>query len=77
MKKHIDVHKDDENNKFYINLFKQSDNIFCRRKCLRCDKFLPTTHSKKVHGFLIHYGSDKKVFEKKPLNYTTIGEIQK
>ena len=76
MKRHyIDVHKVDENNKFFINLFKQSDNVFCGRKCLRYDEFLPTTLSKKAHDFLIHYGSGKNVFEEKPLNYTTIGKI--
>ena len=61
MKRHIDVHKVDENKKIFISLFKQSDNVFCGRKCFRCDEFLPTTHFKKVHDFLIHYGSGKNV----------------
>ena len=68
MKRHfIGVRKVNENNKFFINLFK---------KCLRCEEFSPTTHFKKVHGFLIHDGPVKNVFEEKPLNYTTIGEIR-
>ena len=42
MKRHyIDVHKVDENNKFFISLFKQSDDVFSGRKCLRCVEFLP------------------------------------
>ena len=40
MKRHYtDVHKVDENNKFFINLLKPSVNVFCGRKCLRCDIF--------------------------------------
>ena len=54
-----------------------SVNILFRRKHLRCDYFLPATHFKMVYDFLLHYGSGKNAFEDKPLNYTTIGEIQK
>ena len=38
MKKHyIDVHKVDEKNEFFINLFKTSINAFCGTKYLRSD----------------------------------------
>ena len=78
MKKHyIDVHKVDTKNKFFTNLFKTSSNVFCGRKCLRCDEFLLTTHFKKAHNFLVHYGSGRNVFEEKPINYSVIREIQK
>ena len=78
MKRHYTgVHKVHENNEFFINLLKPSVNVFYRRKCLRCDDFLLTTHFKKVYDFLLHYGSGKNVFEEKPLHYTTIGETQK
>ena len=76
MKKYyINVHKVDEKKNIFINLFKQSDNIFFGRECFKCDEFLPTTRFKKVHYFLIHYGPGKNTFEEKPLNYTTIREI--
>ena len=39
--------------------------------------FFTENSFKKIHEFLLHYGSDKNVFEEKPLNYTTIGEMQK
>ena len=38
MKRHyIDVHKVDEINKFFINVFKTSIIVFSGRKYLRCD----------------------------------------
>ena len=52
IKRHyIDIHKVDEKNEFFINLFKSSKNVFCGRKCLRCDEVLPTTYFKKAHDF--------------------------
>ena len=78
MKRHyINVRKVDEKNKFFINFFKLLKNVFCGKKCLRCDEFLPTTYFKKVHDFLIHYGLGRNVFEEKPVDYNVIGEIQK
>ena len=72
MKRHyIDVHKLLKT----INFYQLAETAYFAEG--RCDDFLPTTHFKKVHDFLLHYGSGKYVFEKKPLNYTTIGEIQK
>ena len=78
MKRHyIDIHKVDENNKLFINLLKPSVNVFCGRKCFRCNDFLSTIHFKKVHDFLLHYGSGKSFWREKPTNYITIEEIHK
>ena len=77
MKTHYtDVHRVDEKNNFFTNLFTTSNNLFCKRKCLRCDDFLPTTYYKKTHDFLILYGSGRNAFEEKPVKYFIIGEIQ-
>ena len=78
IKRHyIDIHKIDEKNDFFINLFKSSKNVFCGRKCLRCDEALPTTYFKKAHDFLVHYWSGRNIFEENPVDYSVIGEIQK
>ena len=78
LKKHyVDLHKVDQENQFFINLFKRQNNVFCPRKCLRCDKFLLNHRFKVNHHFLAHYGAGRDVFEEKPVNYTRLGEIQK
>ena len=78
LKKHyVDLHKVDQENQSFINLFKRQNNVFCPRKCLRCDKFLLNHRFKVNHDFLAHYGPGRDVFEEKPVNYTRLGEIQK
>ena len=72
VKKHyIDFHNVDRNNQFFIKLFKKQNNVFHGKKCLRCNKFVPTSR------LLAHYNDAKNVFEEKPVNYTNLGEIRK
>ena len=78
LKKHyVDFHKVDRDNQFFISLLKSQNNVFCPRKCLRCDEFLLNHRFKVNHKFLAHYGAGRDVFEEKPMNYTRLGEIQK
>ena len=74
---YIDFHKVDQNNPFFINLFKRQNNVFRPRNCLRCDEFLLNHRFNVNQDFLAHYGAGRDAFEEKPVNYTRLGEIQK
>ena len=76
-KQYLDFHNVDRNNHFFKKLFKKQNSIFHGKKCVRCDEFLPNSRYKVIYDFLVHYESDKDVFEDKPLIYTTFGEIRK
>ena len=39
------------------------------KKCLRCNEFLPISHFKTNHDFLVHYDAGRNVFEEKSVNY--------
>ena len=47
----------DQNNQFFIKLFKKQNSVFHGKKCLRCSEF-----------FLVHYEAGRNVFEEKPVN---------
>ena len=61
---------------FFQRLFYEKSNVFHER-CVRCDKFIPTTKFKSYHDFLKHYSDDKNIFEEKPVIVTKIGKISK
>ena len=71
----IEFHKVDQDNQFFINLFKMQ-NVFCPRKYLRRDEFLLNHRFKVNHNFLVHFVAVRDTFEAKPLNYTRLAEIQ-
>ena len=78
MKKHyLDFHAVDKDNRFFIKLFKQQNNVFYGKKCIKCYEFLAICQSKIVHDFLTHYDAGKDVFEEKPVNYAVLGELRK
>ena len=69
LKEHyMDFHKVDQDNQFFINLFKRQNNVFRPRKCLRHHEFLLNHRFKVNHNFLVHYAAGRDVFEKKPVN---------
>ena len=43
---------------------------------MRCDEFLLNHRFKVNHDFLVHYDAGRNAFEEKPVNYTSLGEIQ-
>ena len=78
VKKHcLDFHNVDQNNQFFVKLFKKQNSVFHGKKCLRCNKFLPSYHFKANHDFLVHYDAGRNVFQEKPVNYANFGEIRK
>ena len=62
---------------FFKRLFEDQNNVFHRRRCVRCNKFLPTTKFKSYHDFLKHYSLGKNVIEEKPLSVTSTGNVTK
>ena len=69
LKEHyMDFHKADQDNQFFIDLFKRQNNVFRPRKCLRRHEFLLNHRFKVNHNFLVHYAAGRDVFEKKPVN---------
>ena len=67
----------EQDNQFFVNLFKRLNNAFRQRKCLRCDEFLLSHRFKVNHDFVVHYGAGRDAFEEKPVSYMHQGEIQK
>ena len=61
----------------FKRLFEDQNNVSHGRRCVRCNKFLPTTKIKFYHDFLKHYSSGKNVIEEKPLTVTSIGNVTK
>ena len=52
VKKHyLELHKVDRNNEFFIKLFKKQNSVFHGKKCLRCNKFLPSRRFKVSYDF--------------------------
>ena len=74
---YLNFHNVDRNNVFFKRLFEDQNKVFYRRRCLRCNEFLPTTKFKSYHDFLKHYSSGKNVIEKKPLTVTSICNVTK
>ena len=74
-KHYLDFHNVDWNNQFFKKLFKQQNNVFHGKKCIRCNEFLRNSRYKFIHDFLVHYDPGKNLFEEKPLTYRTLGEI--
>ena len=52
---YINFHKVDSENLFLKKLFKDQNNVFHGKRCVRCNEFLPTTKFKFYHDFLKHY----------------------
>ena len=78
VKKHyLEYHNVDQNNQFFVKLFKNQNNVFHRKKCFRCNEVLPSSCFKVYHNFLVHYDAGKSVFEEKPSNFTNFGDILK
>ena len=73
----INFHNVDRNNVFFKRLFEDQNNVFHGRRCVRCNKFLPTAKFKSYHDFLKHYSSGKNIIEEKPLSVTSIGNVIK
>ena len=76
-KKYLDFHNVDQNNQFFIKLFKKQNNVFHGTKCLRCSKFLPSSRFKVNHDFLVHYDAGRNAVEEKHVSSTNFGEIRK
>ena len=74
---YIAFHKVDLKNEFLKNIFQELRNIFHGKRCVRCQKFLPTSKFKINHDFLKHYENGKNVIEEKPVNTTNIGNVRK
>ena len=47
------------------------------RNVWNATSFNLAVHLKVNHDFLVHFNDSKNVFEKKPVNYTNLGEIRK
>ena len=73
----LEFHNVDQNNQFFIKLFKKQNSVFHGKKSLRCSEFLSSSHFKADHDFLVHYDAGRNVFEEKPVNYPNLGEIRK
>ena len=73
---YLNFHNVDRNNVFFKRLFEDQNNVFRGRRCVRCNKFLPTTKFKSYHDFLKH-SSGKNVIEEKPLTVTSISNVTK
>ena len=76
-KNYLEFHNVDRNNQFFIKLFQKQNSICHGKMCLRCSEFLPSSHFKANHDFLVHYEAGRNVFEEKPVNYSSSGEIRK
>ena len=76
-KYYLEYHNVDQNNYFFVNLFKNQNSVFNGKKCLRCNEFLPSSLFKVYHDFLVHYDAGKNVFEEKAINYTNFDKIRK
>ena len=75
---YINFHKVDSENLFFKKLFKNQNNVFHGKRCVRrCNKFLPTTKFKSYHDFLKHYELGKNFIEEKLLIVTNIDNIRK
>ena len=74
---YLNFHNVDRNNVFFKRLFEDQNNVFHRRRCARCNEFLPTTKFKSYHDFLKHYSSGENVIGEKPLSVTSIGNVTK
>ena len=74
VKKHYsDFHNVVWNNQFFIRLFKNQNNVFHGKRCLRCNEFLPSSRFRVNLDFLVQCDVGRKVFEGKPVNYTNFG----
>ena len=52
VKKHyLEYHNIDQNTPFFEKLFKNQNNVFHGKKCLKCNKFLPSSCFKLYHDF--------------------------
>ena len=77
MREHyIAFHKVDTKNEFFKKIFQKVRNVFHGRRCVRCQKFLPTSKFKINHDFLKHENG-KNIIEEKPVNITNIGTVRK
>ena len=74
---YLNFHNVDKDNIFFERLFDEKNNVFQRRRCLRCDEFIPTTKFKLYHDFLKHYSDGKNVIEEKAVLVSNIGKITK
>ena len=74
---YLNFHNVDKDNIFFERLFDEKNNVFQRRRCLRCDEFIPTTKFKLYHDFLKHYSDGKNVIEEKAVHVSNIGKITK
>ena len=56
LKKHLNFHQVDRENRFFKKLFEEEqNNVFHGKQCVRCKEFLATVKSKLRHDFLKHY----------------------
>ena len=78
MKNHyINFHRVDSKNKFINKIFVEDKNVFYGTRCLKCQKYLPTSRFKICHNFLKRYNDGETVVDKKPITVTEIGAVKK
>ena len=78
MKNHsINIHRVDSKNEFFKKIFVEDKNVFCGKRCLRCQEYLPTSRFKIYHNFLKHYNDGETVVHNKPITVTEIGAVKK
>ena len=48
---YLEYHNVDQNTPFFVKLFKNQNNIFHGKKCLKCNESLPSSCFKLYHDF--------------------------
>ena len=73
----INFYRVDSKNEFFKKIFVEDKTLFYRKRCLRCQEYLPTSRFKIYHNFLKHYNDGETVVDNKPITVTEIGAVKK
>ena len=74
---YIHFHRVDSKNEFFKKIFAEEKNVFYRKRCLRCQEYLPTSRFKISHNFLKHYNDSETVVDNKPITVTEVSAVKK
>ena len=74
---YIYFHRVDSKNEFFKKIFVEDKNVFYRKRCLRCQEYLPLSKFKIYHNFLKHYNDGVTVVDNKSITVTEIGAVKK
>ena len=78
LKKHyLNFHQVNLENRLFKGLFKEQNNVFHGKQCIRCKEFLPTAKSKSRHNFFKHYevGRSASLVEEKSIAITLLSAL--